>query len=534
MSDIPVKIDNLSLAFKQGGGLNQVVHNVSLDIQTNEILALVGESGSGKTVTASSILRLLGDDRVVYPSGSIVFRETDILKADEDTLRSIRGGRIGMIFQEPMSSLNPLHTIEQQIGESLLIHRGLGLEAAKPLILEWLNKVGLRDAEKRMKAFPHELSGGERQRVMIAMAMVNNPELLIADEPTTALDVTIQAQILDLILQLKEELSMSVLFITHDLSIVRRIADRVAVMRYGKLMECAPTEKLFSAPEADYSKELIAAEPGGNPPETEKEGEEILSTDNLKVWFPIQKGFLRRTVDYVKAVDGITISVRRGRTLGIVGESGSGKTTLGRAVLRLVSSEGGISFRQTNLQRMKEKEFRPYRRNMQMIFQDPYGSLSPRLPVETIIGEGLEVHGIASGKERESLIITAMEEVGLDPETRFRYPNEFSGGQRQRIALARALVLKPDFIILDEPTSSLDRSIQFQVIELLKTLQERHNLTYIFISHDLKVVRSLCHDIIIMKTGKVVESGQAAEIFRNPRKKYTRELLQTAFGGGPQ
>ena len=530
MSNPLIQIDDLSLAFRQGGGLNQVVHNVSLNIHADEVLALVGESGSGKTVTASSILRLLGDARVIYPTGKILYRGTDILKADTPTLQSIRGGRIGMIFQEPMSSLNPLHSIEKQLGESLFLHRGLGTEAARPLILEWLNRVGLRDPEKRLKAFPHELSGGERQRVMIAMALINSPELLIADEPTTALDVTIQAQILDLIMRLKEELSMSVLFITHDLSIVRRIADRVAVMRLGRLVECAKTEQLFTDPQADYSKELIAAEPGGVPPEADIGKEELLSTDNLKVWFPIQKGFLRRTVDYVKAVDGITLSVRRGQTLGIVGESGSGKTTLGRAVLRLVSSEGGISFKRNALQGMKEKEFRPFRRSMQIIFQDPYGSLSPRLPVESIIGEGLEVHGIASGREQQELIIAAMKEVGLDPETRFRYPNEFSGGQRQRIALARALVLKPDFIVLDEPTSSLDRSIQFQVIELLKTLQQRHGLTYVFISHDLKVVRSLCHEIVIMKNGKIVEGGPAGEIFANPKAAYTRELLTTAFG----
>jgi microcin C transport system ATP-binding protein len=530
MSDILLSIRDLTLAFRRGDELNEVVHRASLDIRTNETLALVGESGSGKTVTASSILRLLSDERVAYPSGEILFHGTDLLKADYETLLSIRGGRIGMIFQEPMSSLNPLHSIEKQLAESLFLHRGLTVEQARPVALNWLSRVGLRNPEKRLKAFPHELSGGERQRVMIAMALINEPELLIADEPTTALDVTIQAQILDLIAELKKELSMAVLFITHDLSIVRRIADRVAVMQQGLIVECSETTRLFSAPEAEYTRRLIAAEPAGKSPAADPAAEELLRTKELKVWFPIRKGLLRRTVDYVKAVDGVNVSVRRGQTLGIVGESGSGKTTLGRAVLRLTASEGEITFAGSSLHGLKEKEFRPYRRSMQIIFQDPYGSLSPRMPVESIIGEGLEVHNIGEKSDREARIVAAMEEVGLEPATRFRYPNEFSGGQRQRIALARALVLKPDFIILDEPTSSLDRSIQFQVIELLKELQARHGLTYIFISHDLKVVRSLCHEIVIMKEGKVVEAGNARAIFADPQAPYTQELLRTAFG----
>ncbi|WP_319563273.1 ABC transporter ATP-binding protein [Marispirochaeta sp.] len=524
-----VHIRNMSLAFKKGEELNQVVHNADLEIRPNEVLALVGESGSGKTVTASSILRLLPRERVAYPSGEILYKELDLLKADEKTLLSIRGGKIGMIFQEPMSSLNPLHSIEKQLAESLFLHQGLNLEQARPIALEWLNKVGLRDPEKRLKAFPHELSGGERQRVMIAMALINEPELLIADEPTTALDVTIQAQILDLILNLKEELRTAVLFITHDLSIVRRIADRVAVMQQGKVVETAETEQLFSSPQAEYTRRLIEAEPHNEPPLADPDAEMILSTRELKVWFPIQKGLLRRTVDHVKAVDGVTVTVRKGQTLGIVGESGSGKTTLGRAVLRLTGSQGEIVFKGTSLAGIREKEFRPFRRSMQIIFQDPYGSLSPRMSVESIIGEGLEVHTELKKEEREERIIAAMKEVGLDPETRFRYPNEFSGGQRQRIALARALVLKPDFIILDEPTSSLDRSIQFQVIELLKDLQTRHDLTYVFISHDLKVIRSLCHYIVIMKDGRIVEEGEARRVFSAPKHPYTQELLRTAF-----
>ena len=530
MSTSLLEIRDLRLAFRRGESLNEVVSSVSLEIRPNETLALVGESGSGKTVTASSILRLLPAERVAYPSGQILFRGTDVLTADEKTLLSLRGGKIGMIFQEPMSSLNPLHSIERQLGESLFLHKGLTLEKSRPLALEWLDRVGLRDPAKRLKAFPHELSGGERQRVMIAMALINEPELLIADEPTTALDVTIQAQILELIARLKSELSMAVLFITHDLSIVRRIADRVAVMQQGELVETGATKELFASPRHEYTRRLIAAEPSGESPAADPAAGELLTTRDLKVWFPIRKGFLRRTVDYVKAVDGVNITVRKGQTLGVVGESGSGKTTLGRAVLRLTGSSGEISFDGTSLAGLKEDEFRPFRRSMQIIFQDPYGSLSPRMSVEAIIGEGLEVHRIGAKEERETRIIAAMVEVGLDPETRFRYPNEFSGGQRQRIALARALVLKPDFIILDEPTSSLDRSIQFQVIELLKELQARHGLTYIFISHDLKVVRSLCHDIVIMKEGKIVESGEARKIFADPQAPYTIELLRTAFG----
>ena len=531
-----LSIRDLHIAFKRGDGENEVVHGADLDIFPNETLALVGESGSGKTVTASSILRLLPADRTRYSAGRIVFRPgkigddtIDLMAVPENRLLSIRGNQIGMIFQEPMSSLNPLHTVEKQIAETLFIHRGWSLEQSRPLVLEWLHRVGIRNPEQRVKAYPHQLSGGERQRVMIAMALINQPAILIADEPTTSLDVTIQAQILALLKELRREMHLAVLFITHDLSIVRRIADRVTVMQAGNIIETASTGDLFSSPQHEYTRGLIAAEPGEAPRIPDIEGEQIIKIEDLKVWFPIQKGFLRRTKGHIKAVDGVSLSVRRGQTLGIVGESGSGKTTLGKAILRLEHSDGEIFFGGTALHHLNDKELRPLRRFMQIIFQDPYGSLSPRLSVERIIGEGMEVHDIGEKEDREERIIAAMREVGLDPETRHRFPNEFSGGQRQRIAMARALVLKPDLIILDEPTSSLDRSIQFQVIELLKELQKRHQLTYLFISHDLKVVKSLAHELAIMKAGKVVERGPAAGIFEAPQHEYTQELLKTAF-----
>lgn len=525
-----ISIRDLKVAFRRGNELRQVVHGVDLDLYPEETLALVGESGSGKTVSAGSILRLLPPYTVAYPEGSILFEEREILSAPESEMIHIRGNEIGMVFQEPMSSLNPLHTIERQIAETLYIHRGIGIEKSRPLALEWLERVGIREPRQRLKSFPHQLSGGERQRVMIAMALINEPRLLIADEPTTALDVTIQNQILSLLADLRREMRLSVLFITHDLAIVRRIADRVAVMRDGLIVETGDTEELFTRPRHEHTRALIDAEPKEEPPRSDTSLEPLMSLENLKVWFPIQKGFLRITKGHIKAVDGVSAVVRRGQSLGVVGESGSGKTTLGKALLRLERSSGGILFNNTSLQGLSEKELRPLRRAMQIIFQDPYGSLNPRMTVEDIIGEGLEIHSVAKEEEREARIVSAMEEVGLDPALRERYPNEFSGGQRQRIALARALVLKPDFIVLDEPTSSLDRSIQFQVIELLKELQHRHGLTYLFISHDLKVVKSLCHEILIMKEGKVVESGPAAEIFSSPRHDYTKELLRTAFG----
>lgn len=529
-----LSIRDLSVAFNQEGGSKEVVHHVDLDLFPEETLALVGESGSGKTVTAASVLRLIPSVNIRYPSGEILFRlrntETaDTLSASERELMRVRGEEIGMIFQEPMSSLNPLHTVEKQIAETLALHRGWSLEQSRPLVRDWLHRVGIRRPEEQSKSYPHQLSGGERQRVMIAMALINEPTLLIADEPTTSLDVTIQAQILDLLQELKEEMGLAVLFITHDLSVVRRIADRVAVMREGKIIETARTEELFRSPEHEYTRDLIASEPTDPPKAPAGPMPEVLRLKDLKVWFPIQRGFLRTTKGYVKAVDGVNLTLREGQTLGVVGESGSGKTTLGKAVLRLEKSDGEIYFGDRPVHSLSEKEMRPLRRSMQVIFQDPYGSLSPRLTVEGIIGEGLEVHSLADREEREGLIIEAMEEVGLEAEARHRYPNEFSGGQRQRIALARALVLKPDFLILDEPTSSLDRSIQFQVIELLKGLQRKHNLTYLFISHDLKVVKSLAHELVIMRAGKIVEQGPAEKIFLAPREEYTRELLSTAF-----
>jgi microcin C transport system ATP-binding protein len=526
-----VAIRGLHVGFRRGEDLHRVVHGADLTIHENETLALVGESGCGKTVTAQSILRLMPEHWIAYPAGEIWFEGRDILKLAPSELLEIRGGKIGMIFQEPMSSLNPLHTIDRQINETLLLHQGLPPARATPISLEWLKKVGIRDPQNKLRAYPHQLSGGERQRVMIAMALANQPRLLIADEPTTALDVTIQAQILRLIKSLQRELAMSVLFITHDLGIVRRIADRVAVMHDGRIVETNSTEEIFRRPQDPYTQVLLAAEPRGEPPEADPAAEPIVRVGNLKVWFPIQRGLLRRVQGHVKAVDGITFHLKKGHTLGVVGESGSGKTTLGKALLRLERSDGEIWFDTQPLHRLDAKEVRPLRRQIQIIFQDPYGSLSPRMSVEQIIGEGLSIHQVGDPAGRERLIVDTMREVGLDPEHRDRYPNEFSGGQRQRIALARALVMKPQVLVLDEPTSSLDRTIQFQVIELLKGLQERHGLTYLFISHDLKVIKSLCHDIVIMRQGKIVESGPAREIFAHPQHPYTRELLATAFDG---
>jgi microcin C transport system ATP-binding protein len=472
---------------------------------------------------------LLPESLIAYPEGEIIFQDRKVLDLSARELLGIRGNEIGMIFQEPMSSLNPLHTVEKQLNETLGLHQGLSGSRASSVSLEWLRKVGLREPEKRLKSFPHQLSGGERQRVMIAMALANRPRLLIADEPTTALDVTIQAQILALIKSLQRELRMAVLFITHDLGIVRRFADRVSVMHDGRIVETGPTEEIFQNPRDPYTRSLLDTEAPGDAPMPDASREVLMKAENLKVWFPIQRGFLRRTTGYVKAVDGASFQIRRGQTLGVAGESGSGKTTLGRAVLRLLRSTGEILFENVSLNGLKPEQLRPLRRRMQIIFQDPFGSLSPRMSVEQIIGEGLLVHNVGDPREREQKIVEAMREVGLDPEERQRYPHEFSGGQRQRIALARALVLKPSLLVLDEPTSSLDRTIQFQVIELLKNLQVKYGLSYIFISHDLKVLKSLCHDLAIMREGKIVEAGPAREIFAHPRHPYTKELLTTAF-----
>ncbi|CAN7559530.1 ABC transporter ATP-binding protein [Rhizobium sp. LjRoot254] len=530
MTEPLLSIRDLSVAFHQGGKTSVAVDHVSFDIAKGEIVALVGESGSGKSVTANSVLKLLPYPSASHPSGEIFFKGKDLLKARPEELRHVRGNDITMIFQEPMTSLNPLHNIERQVGEILHLHQDISREAGRKRVIELLKEVGIREPEKRLGAFPHELSGGQRQRVMIAMALANRPELLIADEPTTALDVTVQARILELLAKLKADHGMSMLFITHDLGIVRKFADRVCVMTKGKIVETGSTAEIFANPQHEYTRHLLAAEPKGEPPESDASKPIIIETDNLKVWFPIKTGFLRRTTDYVKAVDGVDLSLKAGHTLGIVGESGSGKTTLGLAMTRLIASKGRVAFVGQDIQSYSFSDMRPLRREMQIVFQDPYGSLSPRMSVGDIVGEGLSVHepGI-SAEARDARVSDALAETGLDPETRHRYPHEFSGGQRQRIAIARAMVLKPKFVMLDEPTSALDMSVQAQVVELLRDLQARHDLAYLFISHDLKVVRALANDIIVMRNGKVVEHGAAKDLFADPKEDYTKALLAAAF-----
>lgn len=523
-----LEISHLAVEFRSGNQRQRVVHDVSFDIRRGETLALVGESGSGKSVTAHSILRLLPYPTASHPAGSIRYAGEDLLGLSEAKMRRLRGNRIAMVFQEPMTSLNPLHTIGQQINEVLGLHKGLSGRAATARTLELLELVGIPEPRKRLRAYPHELSGGQRQRVMIAMALANEPELLIADEPTTALDVTVQLKILDLLRELQQRLGMAILLITHDLNLVRRIAHRVCVMREGCIVEQASCEKLFHSPEHPYTRELLNAEPSGLPVAAAP-APALVEVEDLRVWFPIKKGVLRRTVDHVKAVDGIHFSLARGQTLGIVGESGSGKSTLGMALLRLISSQGRIRFQDQSIEGLSQKQVRPLRRQMQVVFQDPYGSLSPRMSVGQIVGEGLQIHGIGTAEEREQAIIEALQEVGLDPQTRHRYPHEFSGGQRQRIAIARALVLKPALILLDEPTSALDRTVQRQVVELLRSLQAKYNLTYLFISHDLAVVRALSHQLMVIRQGKVVEQGDAQQVFSAPQHEYTRQLLEAAF-----
>ena len=533
MSDVKnplLSVRDLSVAFRQEGKETLAVDRVSFDIAKGETLALVGESGSGKSVSALSVLKLLPYPAASHPSGEILFEGKNLLAADERELRSVRGNKITMIFQEPMTSLNPLHTIDRQIGEVLKVHQGMGDAKARARTLELLHEVGIPDPERRLGAFPHQLSGGQRQRVMIAMALANEPELLIADEPTTALDVTVQAQILELLDRLKEKNGMSMLFITHDLGIVRKIADRVCVMTKGKIVEQGPTEALFANPQHEYTRHLLAAEPKGKPPEADPDAETVLRGEGIKVWFPIKKGFLRTTVDHVKAVDGIDVTVRAGQTLGVVGESGSGKTTLGLALTRMISSEGDIRFAGRDIDSLSFKEMRPLRREIQIVFQDPFGSLSPRMSVSDIIEEGMRIHWPdMKPAERDQRVAEVLAEVGLDPSTRFRYPHEFSGGQRQRIAIARAMVLKPRFVMLDEPTSALDMSVQAQVVDLLREVQGRHRLSYLFISHDLKVVRALANDVIVMRNGKVVEYGPSTKIFSDPETDYTKALISAAF-----
>ncbi|KRD73356.1 ABC transporter ATP-binding protein [Ensifer sp. ENS10] len=530
MTDPILSVRDLSVAFHQGGNTSIAVDHISFEIKRGETVALVGESGSGKSVSANSILKLLPYPSASHPSGEIVFNGKDLLKAGDAELRNVRGNDITMIFQEPMTSLNPLHSIERQIGEILELHQGLEGAAARTRILELLNQVGIREPEKRLSAYPHELSGGQRQRVMIAMALANRPELLIADEPTTALDVTVQAQILELLKTLKDEHGMSMLFITHDLGIVRKIADRVCVMTKGKIVETGPTAEIFANPQHAYTRHLLASEPKGNPPPSDASKPIVMEASDMKVWFPIKAGFLRKVVDHVKAVDGIDLKLRAGQTLGVVGESGSGKTTLGLALTRLISSKGRIAFIGKDIDRYSFNEMRPLRNRMQIVFQDPYGSLSPRMSVADIIAEGLKIHERSlSENDRDARVAAALEEVGLDPSTRWRYPHEFSGGQRQRIAIARAMVLKPQFVMLDEPTSALDMSVQAQVVDLLRDLQSKHDLAYLFISHDLKVVRALANEMIVMRLGKVVEQGPAERIFNAPSEDYTKALMAAAF-----
>ena len=525
-----LSVQDLSVAFAQGGRSSTAVDHVSFDIARGETVALVGESGSGKSVTALSVLKLLPYPAASHPSGRILFEGRDLLSLDDTGLRSVRGNKITMIFQEPMTSLNPLHTIRQQVGEVLKLHQGMGDRQAEARTLELLEEVGIRDPRKRLEAYPHQLSGGQRQRVMIAMSLANEPELLIADEPTTALDVTVQAQILELLDRLKDRKGMSMLFITHDLGIVRKIADRVCVMTQGRIVEAGPTREIFDAPQHDYTRHLLASEPKGRPPVVDPAAKAVMTGHDVKVWFPIKKGFFRKTVDHVKAVDGIDVTVRAGQTLGVVGESGSGKTTLGLALARMISSSGRIEFNGTDIGKLSFEAMRPKRRELQIVFQDPFGSLSPRMSVSEIIQEGLAIHEPKlSAGEREKRVIGALEEVGLDPSTRHRYPHEFSGGQRQRVAIARAMVLKPKFVMLDEPTSALDMSVQAQVVDLLRDLQARYGLAYLFISHDLKVVRALANEVIVMRNGQVVEHGPAEQIFERPQTDYTRALISAAF-----
>ena len=522
-----LEVRDLNVSFRQDGKLTHAVRGVSFTLERGETVALVGESGSGKSVTALSTVSLLGDSAQV--TGSVTYDGQQMIGADEVLLRKVRGNDISFIFQEPMTSLNPLHTLERQLSESLALHQGIVGEAARARIIELLQKVGIRDAESRLDAYPHQLSGGQRQRVMIAMALANKPDVLIADEPTTALDVTIQAQILDLLAELKRTENMGLLFITHDLGIVRRIADRVCVMKGGEIVEQGPTAEIFANPQHEYTRKLLAARAVGVPAPVAADAKELIRTDHLKVWFPIQRGFLKKTVGHVKAVNDATISVRAGETLGIVGESGSGKTTLALAIMRLIASEGGITFDGQDVRSWSTSKLRALRKDMQIVFQDPFGSLSPRMTCEQIIAEGLGVHGVAPGKDKRQMVAEIMSEVGLDPVMMHRYPHEFSGGQRQRIAIARAMILRPKLLVLDEPTSALDMTVQVQIVDLLRALQVKYGLAYLFISHDLNVVRAMSHKMIVMKQGDVVEAGEAQELFANPRTDYARTLLAAAL-----
>ena len=525
-----LEVSELSVSFGRGEREVRAVRGASFSLDKGQTLAIVGESGSGKSVTALSIMRLLPEPQAWHPQGSVRLNGEELLSAPPGRMRALRGDRMTMIFQEPLTSLNPLHTIGKQIAEPLIVHRGSSRRQAGARVLELLDLVGLSDARGRLDAYPHQFSGGQQQRVMIAMALANEPDLLIADEPTTALDVTIQAQILTLLKDLQARMNMALMLITHDLGIVRQVAEKVCVMCEGEIVEQGRVADVFGDPQHPYTRRLLAAEPKGRPDPPPAGAEPVMAASEARVWFPIKRGVLRRTVGHVKAVDGITLTLRRGHTLGVVGESGSGKSTLGRALIRLEKSEGQIEFAGANLQGLSPRELRPLRRRMQIVFQDPYGSLSPRLSVGQIVEEGLRIHRLGgSADERRRLIAEALAEVGLDPAVQDRYPHEFSGGQRQRIAIARALVLKPDFIVLDEPTSALDVSVQAQIVELLRSLQRSHDLAYLFISHDLRVVRALAHDVLVMREGRIVEQGPADVVFAAPKDAYTRALMTAAF-----
>ncbi|MDQ2089577.1 ABC transporter ATP-binding protein [Marimonas arenosa] len=522
-----LEVRNVSVAFRQDGKVNQAVKGVSFTVDRGETVALVGESGSGKSVSALSTVSLLPSSAEI--EGSVLYDGQEMIGAKESVLRDVRGNDISFIFQEPMTSLNPLHTIEKQLSESILLHQGIAGDKARARILELLQKVGIRDAESRLGAYPHQLSGGQRQRVMIAMALANKPDILIADEPTTALDVTIQAQILELLAELKRTENMGLLFITHDLGIVQRFAEKVCVMKDGEIVEAGPTAEIFASPQHPYTKKLLSARAVGQPAPVPEGAETLVETRGLKVWFPIQRGFFKRTVGHVKAVNDATIDVRAGETLGIVGESGSGKTTLALAIMRLILSEGSITYRGENVRAWSTRKLRDLRREMQIVFQDPYGSLSPRMSCEQIIAEGLGVHGHPGGRNERDLVAEVMEEVGLDPATMDRYPHEFSGGQRQRIAIARAMILRPHLLVLDEPTSALDMTVQVQIVDLLRALQVKYGLAYLFISHDLNVVRAMSHKMIVMKQGDIVEAGAAQQLFENPQTDYAKTLLAAAL-----
>ncbi len=519
-------VENLTIAFRQDGQLTPAVHGVSFTVDRGETVALVGESGSGKSVTALSTVSLLGDSAEV--SGSVRYDGQEMIGAPARLLRKVRGNDISFIFQEPMTSLNPLHTLEKQLAESLALHQGLTGDAARARIIELLTEVGVRDAESRLGAYPHQLSGGQRQRVMIAMALANEPDILIADEPTTALDVTIQAQILDLLAELKSR-DMGLLFITHDLTIVQRIADKVCVMKDGYIVEAGPTAEVFANPQHAYTRKLLGAQAVGRPDPVPEDAPVIVETENLRVWFPIQKGFLKKTVGYVKAVNDASISVRAGETLGIVGESGSGKTTLALAIMRLIGSDGRITFCGEDVNRWSTRKLRRRRADMQIVFQDPYGSLSPRMTCAEIIAEGLGVHGNPDGRPVRDLVGEVLDEVEMPRNSMDRYPHEFSGGQRQRIAIARAMILRPKLLVLDEPTSALDMTVQVQIVDLLRRLQVKYGLAYLFISHDLTVVRAMSHKIIVMKQGDVVEAGSAEDLFERPQTDYAQALLRAAL-----